>query len=259
MAWSDACPIINKQTNMKLFLASLAFSALATANANAELITFDYTAKVNAAVHKPKDGGKYELVQSISFNGTTIDLGNTIRGSFTIDLDTRFFYHEGQGTTYSDYGIPKNTVSPNVLTMTVDQSGYGFSPKPGRPYFVVRIEDGSNAHHDSFEFVNAFDDENSGRYESVAVSLWQNDGSLIAGAPSSLDLSRASSAHLTYNFAPGGSNERFLVAANLTSLSLRTASPVPEPSTYAMMALGLLTLGAVRRRKLRGRGAPRVA
>ncbi|QPI53395.1 PEP-CTERM sorting domain-containing protein [Massilia antarctica] len=138
--------------------------------------------------------------------------------------------------------------------MKIDQSGYAFTPKPDGRGVGIAIEDGSAGHHDSFILTNKMHDQGAGRFESVRLDISQVNGSLLSSIrlPSTLDLSRASSTHLTYNFRADNSSDGYAVNSNLTSLSVRATSPVPEPSTYAMMAFGLLTVGAVSRRKRRG-------
>ncbi|MFB9244860.1 hypothetical protein [Massilia antarctica] len=53
---------------MKSYIASLVLGLLAAANANAELVIFDFTAKVSMALRYPNNGANMESLQSVSFN-----------------------------------------------------------------------------------------------------------------------------------------------------------------------------------------------
>ncbi|MCE3608172.1 PEP-CTERM sorting domain-containing protein [Massilia sp. P8910] len=242
---------------MKSYIASLVLGLLAASNSNAELVTFDYTAKVRLASHYTNHGSAMASLQSVSFNGTRIDIGNTVRGSFTLDLDTPVSMYapdQGPGSTYIEYGNPNGGASKNLMTMRIDQSGYTFAPTPDGRDVRIAIEDGDVGHYDYFIFTNTMHDLDSGRSETIRLDLSQENGTLLSSTrlPSTLNLSRIESAHLTYNLQGAGNSEGYTINSDLTSLSVRTTSPVPEPSTHAMLALGLLTVGAVSRRKRRG-------
>ncbi|NHZ61419.1 PEP-CTERM sorting domain-containing protein [Massilia genomosp. 1] len=235
---------------MKSYIAAFTLGLLAASNASAEMVTFDYTAKIDEALHFTNHGAHVDSLQSISFNNTTIEVGYTMRGSFTIDLDTPASLHlpyQSPNSVYTEYGNPTNGATRNLATIKVDQSGYGFTPKPQAGGMRIEITDGAVGRADSFVFNNYNLDPNTGRSESLTFALWQANGSLLTSTrlPSSLDLSRADMATLVYSYRGPNSTDVFRTNAVLTSLSVRTASPVPEPSSYAMLLLGVFMICAV--------------
>jgi hypothetical protein len=64
--------------------------------------------------------------------------------------------------------------------------------------------------------------------------------------PASLQLGDFQFASVSYSFLQNGTDNWMNAEANITSLTLVTA-PVPEPSTYAMLGLGLAALAMTKR------------
>lgn len=216
---------------MKSYIGAFTFGLSVACNASAELVTFDYTAKIGETLHFTKHGSHVDSLQSISFNNTTMKVGYTVRGSFSIDLDTRAslqLSNQSPNSTYAEYSNPNTTATRNLATMKVDQSGYGFAPKPEAGGTIITVTDGMDDRGDSFTFNNNNMDKNTGKTESLTFALSQGDASLLtsSGLPSSLDLSRAGLAILVYSYRGPNSTDVFLTNAVLTTLSVRTASPV---------------------------------
>ncbi len=90
-------------------------------------------------------------------------------------------------------------------------------------------------------------------YNSVGDRLTYNDDSSISDAGSI----HGYDSYLSYNFSEAGTytvgvgrySNSPLVAGQGYTLNVSTVAAVPEPETYALMAVGLLGLAAARRRK----------
>ena len=77
------------------------------------------------------------------------------------------------------------------------------------------------------------------------VTLYDSDALPPTLALSSFSADRT----LNFRFSNNGGQNNAIARGNITSLTLITAPPIPEPSTTAMLALGLGALALVRRRK----------
>ena len=90
-------------------------------------------------------------------------------------------------------------------------------------------------------------------YNSVGERLTYNDDGGVNDAGSL----HANDSYLSYNFSQAGTyivgvgrySNSPLVAVQGYTLNVSTVAAVPEPETYALMAVGLLGLAAARRRK----------
>lgn len=83
----------------------------------------------------------------------------------------------------------------------------------------------------------------------LAVQLRDHSGMVFNSdaLPSNLALSSFDEPRLRILFSGGGTNQREFATGPLTYLS--TTPPIPEPSTTAMLALGLGALAFMRRRQ----------
>lgn len=89
------------------------------------------------------------------------------------------------------------------------------------------------------------------------LAVWLRDagsnGNLFpewtGGLPNALNLDGADESWIRYHYQLDDGS-RYMASTTIDSLTSRPLAPVPEPSTYAMLGLGLLLTAAAARRRL---------
>lgn len=252
---------------MKSHIAGLLAGLALTSYAQAKVLVFDFTATVASIA---KDYGPQETGPGYMINGSLMTPGYTIKGQFSIDLATPKAWGGTSRAYYQGYG--------NTASFSVDQTGYAYTR--GSPYGMsIDLYDslpGSGADQFKAKIESQTHDPHStliSTVESATFQFDQADGNMLTvrdsvGMPSLprvLNFAGFDKATMVYNFAdylltPNSAslNNSYLVTTNLTSLTLHSTSPVPEPSAYLMLTAGMLAIGAVRRRQRQGgrRGSP---
>ena len=216
---------------------------LATASASAEVLTFDYVALASKTVYFTD--GTETTVQSVRVDGSTINTGDTLRGSFSIDLTTPLtYYHQTDGQVSGSYNT-KDAGSPNLIGFSDLQSGYGYAPHTDE-FLHLTIYDGVPGLREDAMVMG----HGSGPH-SIQLVFNQDAGTLFSST--SLDVTRSlvgANGVLSYSYTDYLRNGTVsIVRADLTSVTLRSISPVPEPSAYAMLLLGVATVAAIGRRR----------
>ena len=181
-------------------------------------------------------------------------------GTFTVELDTHSYGSNG----YID--IQLNSVPTGAVATFADLSnfvGWGSSADAqlsnvtGSLATGFRIENVYGGYNDLFHAVDfsggkvsftvsfSGDADPSGQYGSLfSVALYGADQMTVLGDSSSAD---GSLVHLNWTPSLTVGGQGSAVSETLGSGVVTT--PVPEPSTWAMLAGGLALLGFVRRRK----------
>ncbi len=244
---------------MKRTLGGLLFGLLAAASASAQIVMFDFTGMINSTRENNRLTGRSLEVPGSSLNGTFVVPGNTFRGSFTLDLATPSSSSSSNQTIYrhpTSWNLPRKA-DTNAMTFTVDQSGFTYNSAMNTVFqtniFVTDQLPGTGG--DSLSFIPSPTGQNS-FYETTQLWLDDYTGSLFSSTklPASIDFDALDSATFSYGYSPVDNKQKSLsVIGFLTSITVRAVSPVPEPSTYAMLALGLLTIGAAGYRQKRHR------
>ncbi|MDQ1923338.1 PEP-CTERM sorting domain-containing protein [Massilia pseudoviolaceinigra] len=255
---------------MKSHIAGLIVGLTLTSFAQAQVVVLDFTATVASI---KKEYGTPESGPAYMMNGALMSAGYTLRGTLSIDLNTRLPGGSAMGNYSYAFYEDNNGVANNGTRFSVDQTGYAYSsgPKPGTSFGVFDHVPGTGSDQFSASFMNGTDPANGKleTSETASFSFEQADGKMLGGhnadglplLPAALNFAGFSSATLNYRFAdyinlPGSShiNSGYLVSANITSLALHSTSPVPEPSAYLMLGAGTLVLGtSMRRRQRQGR------
>ena len=236
---------------MKRYISGLLFGMFVAANASAEAVTFDFTGMVNSTHEYNSLTSRSKAVPGSSMNGTFIVPGNTFHGTFTLDLSTPLAsLNPASGNAWYNPGFNWNATAPvyqNAMSLTFDQSGYTSASETG-PYSSSSIsvtDKQPGAGYDSFAFFPSGSSK-PGAYEYLSLFMFDSQGMLLTSTaiPHSFDLNAVDSTTITYSYLPRGSTKSLSVDGFLTSLTARTVSPVPEPTTYLMLGLGLLVVGA---------------
>ncbi|WP_338762648.1 PEP-CTERM sorting domain-containing protein [Massilia sp. METH4] len=211
---------------MRVF-AALVLAAVAAVPAHAAIVQYQFTATVTR-MHEVRGAVTYEDVDSSSLAGPTISLGDTWTGAFFYDTDQSFGY---------------------VASFIQDTStGLLFDSKLVEPLpqvFVLDSQPGAGS--DSVQLVTYDADAD---LETGSFYFSDFDGTALSGTalPASLDLNAFEYASVSYNFLRGADFDSVNAEATITSLTLSDLPPpVPEPSTYAMLGLGLAALAMTKR------------
>lgn len=208
----------------KNFVAGAALSLLAASPAWAVTITFEDLA-VGATL-----SNQY-AAQGVSFSGNAFSGAGSSTSGEPWATNTNMGIVSSTGTDVGGLGTP-SLVSGNVL-----RSFAGWLSENGDPSFLM-----------SFSApVSSVSVDFAGVSTAADVTMWAYNGATLVG---------------TISGSVTGQFSLALVAASITSVAVRPGSfddwvgvdnivfaPVPETSTYAMMALGLAVLGVAARRR----------
>lgn len=226
---------------MKALFLGLLVGGLTVTAAQAEVVVFDYTAVVTGL---EADGN---AISSFTIDGKAFSAGQTIRGSFGIDLETPLYDWRPDAPGAANHRTYKN--DNNIAEMTVDQTGFHFKSAPG-PY-LSGFSVGNTAQDDYFYYESGSsvytDTGDTSQY--LMFGLSDRTGQLVSSAapPTTLSLDNTTRADFSY-WLFQSSLPTYTVNGTLTSLTPHVSN-VPEPHTYAMLVMGLLTTGALARRR----------
>lgn len=208
----------------KYFVAGAALSLLAASPAWAVTITFE-----NLAVGDTLSS-QY-AAQGVTFSGNAFTGAGSSTSGQPWATNTNMGIVSSTGTDVGGLGTP-STVSGNIL-----RSFNGWLSENGDPSFLMTFS--SPVIHVSVDF--------AGVSTAADVTMWAYNGATLVATISGV---------ATGQFSMGYS------VGEITSVAVRPGSfndwvgvdninflPVPETSTYAMMAMGLAVLGVVARRR----------
>ncbi|NRR31068.1 PEP-CTERM sorting domain-containing protein [Oxalobacteraceae bacterium] len=209
------------------------FAAMAFAgSANASIYSYDFTATVYDITESVQ--GAYHHVDSSSLSGELIANGRVIHGRVTYDTSTELdpFYmphHMWDNNMYSGT-INQNTVAADVGT-----------PR-------TQLESGNTIKINNNTYPDGSDSFSISEYGSLGgagegrgIAFTDHTGALLDSAKLSdpMNFSALGSGYFWYSFSKPNSGGYMTAMARIDSLS---ATPVPEPTTYAMLGAGLALL-----------------
>jgi hypothetical protein len=220
----------------QILLASIAVSG----NAHAELYTFEYTAKVGSILEVKYSGGETNL-QSVTTSGSPISIGDTVTGRISYDSHLPIIRQETRfdDALIIDYGrIDSLQISTTFETAGVSftTEGYKFG---GKIFYPTGSPQPDAFYVGSYHYTFAADyaSQESLGFDFADSTHSKLDLSTIPGANAATFDSNSFFYTYDYRGAPSGVQIR----GPLTSL--RLISAVPEPSTYAMLLVGMLLVG----------------
>jgi hypothetical protein len=236
---------------MKILASTLLAGLLAMGSASAQVVTFDFTGKVDSMFEY--DGTTITTVQSSALSGVDIANGDSVHGRFSYDLSTPLstIYQPSQPAGGSNllYEGPQH---PLQAMITFEQPAYTFTAdSSGFSQIYVANNTSPSDNGDMFTLsANAFTPGIT-QTRSLHFHFFDFSGNTITGPsiPGSLSLPAFNYAAVSYSWSRVSDGKQFHATALISSLTPGVTSPVPEPSTYAMFAVGLLALGAIARRK----------
>ncbi len=232
---------------LPLFLAALAL----TGTANATVLQFDFTAKIQEMVEFSPLSFSGGLVNSSSLSGSTVSVGDVIRGHFSYDTTT------GQFGSFSGMAMYAAPAAQNALSAAIGQQAMALDAPLSSSTNVQVANNAANLHGaDSFGIANV--SANQVASQMMALSLFDSSGTAFStnALPASLDFAAFNSSSFYYTYSSTATHAMMGANGMLTSLTVSPVSgggnsitPVPEPETYAMLLAGLGLLGWTARRR----------
>ncbi len=224
----------------------LLLAAVATAPAHAAIVMYEFTATVATGITvKDGDTGLWNYSTSSNVAGPTIWVGDTWTGTFSYDTELTLTAYQPEPPLGGSYGIYEG-----AMASTLSNPSTGLSYRSNGGYATMQVFDMAAGDYDSLSFkTNAFSTD----FESSTFSFFDASGTALSGPtpPAGITLSDYHYATVEYTFSRTSDGDWMQAKANITSLTLVT-TPVPEPSTYAMLGLGLGLLTFLSRKKARG-------
>ena len=215
---------------------------LLSMSARAELVTFEYTGMVNFIREWPVNQ-QYTHARALAASTIapgTIRVGHTFSGTLTYDTAMNRWNMGDPALEgyYSDLGNGRYVPSS---TIRFDQAGWQLLTRPQSPLITV-FDLGTD--YASISYALA---PNGNLWFSLSSGIDALNGPAI---PSDIDLARFDEPFVTLTWTNDQASATLETRGMLTSLT--RVAPVPEPSTYLLLAAGLAVVaGGARRRAAR--------
>lgn len=215
--------------------------------ASATEVTYNFTATIQSMFEYDGQTKLNTTVTSSTMPGVLISDGSTIHGQFSYDTAAPLGSYQPAPEKEGSYQLYSGTVTS---TLTFDQNGFVYQsdPNPWLTTMQVANDAASRSGWDTFSL------ETSAAYSPVTfqmmdIHLYDSSGNVFdsSAIPFDLPLSQFSYADIDYSWLRQSDGSQFHASSSITSLTL--ATPVPEPSTYALLAMGAVVSTVVRRKK----------
>lgn len=226
---------------MKMFAGTLLAAMLAMGSAHAEVVAFNFTAKVDES---NANNGKGP--------GLDIAVGDVVHGRFSFDVSTPLstlveWTPEFHGRLYES---PQH---PVFAAITVERTGQTSVIDHSFTSSISVLDAPVSWGGDSLTFQTSIQTPDWSQSRWLEFNFGDRSGTALdsKSIPSSFALSAFEYASFSFGWSDRTTDSPVSSGGNgtITSMTRVVTSPVPEPTTYAMFAVGLLALGAMTRRK----------
>lgn len=231
---------------MKISTAALLASLTLASAAHADVLTYEYTAKINHLYKS--EWMNYDVpIANTTLPGYSLNVGDEITGRFSIDTLTPLSYsvqYDGVSSSYYKGS------AHNQMFLNIGQDGLKYASAYSDQYGPsVSVQDSGPAHGvDSVTLASSISDAQGTTFLSLSFS--DLSGAALNGTGIPASLSALNTPKFGYTFFSNAGFQAITMDVGFTSMNLVSVSAVPEPGTYLMFLAGLPLL-AWRRRAAR--------
>lgn len=211
---------------MKKLISGLLVGVAMAATAQAKIVTYNFTGEISAlSITGSNADGAYT---SVPLDGVTLTLGQTFHGQFSYDT----------AVTLTPIH-PKHSSAPSLnssASIAVDQVDHTFLSTQNTGFYTPTIDvygDGLSMRHYKLKGQSVY---------SMEIAFYGNNQPQEGVVPDALRLADFARANVFYSYWDFSSSIQTSSISKITSLD--RVAEVPEPASYALLLVGLLTMGA---------------
>ena len=220
--------------------AAFACAVLLAGAAQAERLTYEYTATVTSLTQFVLGNGQVDFLQQATLPGGAIAIGDTVTGRFSFDTAWTPSAQGSMGTqAYADYS-PADPVSAAFAQGLLFASSSPFS-------LAVAIDQADPLNGNDLLAFTGLRNTNDAA-ETLSVEFSDPAAALLTGTALADTGAILDAANGSFHYAYTTNTPFVTVRAGGALTGLHLVSVVPEPGTYAMFAAGLGLLAWRRKR-----------
>lgn len=238
---------------MKKMIGLLAAATLAS-SAQAAVLSYDFTAIVDSVTESDSSQNYLSTsVNSSTLAGLPVSIGQVVHGHFSYDTETPINDgYQPPAPTQGSYILYSGPFAQNSFSAAF-ANGPAINSVPGTSNLLQVVNNASDfGGADGFSIsTNVFKQQ---ALETGSVFLDDLSGTAFnhGGVPAALNFADFGYSTFSYGYV-NLSQGPLILSVNARLDTLTPAAAVPEPSTYAMLAAGLLLLAWRRKMQRRSR------